>query len=81
VGRPKKIAQRNDGGLSQTPVALLRSLALALAFRDEGREMLDEHLGVVLKDVVDGKGKRLGRNVCPVLAAELQVIAPFIIQR
>ena len=37
--------------------------------------MLDEHLGVVLKDVMDGKGKRLGVNVRPVLAAELQVIA------
>jgi hypothetical protein len=40
-----------------------------------GREMLDKLVGIALQDVVDGKGKRLGRNVRPVLAAELQVIA------
>ena len=37
--------------------------------------MLDELLGIALKDVMDGKGKRLSINVRPVLAAELQVIS------
>jgi hypothetical protein len=36
--------------------------------------MLNEHVGVVLKDVVNGKGKRLEINVRPVLAAEFQII-------
>ena len=36
--------------------------------------MLDELRGIALKDVVDGNGKRLGINVRPVLAAELEVI-------
>jgi hypothetical protein len=36
--------------------------------------MPSEHVGVVLKDVVNGKGKRLEINVRPVLATELQVI-------
>jgi hypothetical protein len=36
--------------------------------------MLDKLLGIVLQDVVDGKGERLGRNIRPVLAAEFQVI-------
>jgi hypothetical protein len=36
--------------------------------------MLNEHVGVVLKDVVDGKGKRLEINVRTVLAAEFQII-------
>jgi hypothetical protein len=36
--------------------------------------MLNERVGVVLKNVMDGKGKRLEINVCPVLAAELQII-------
>jgi hypothetical protein len=37
--------------------------------------MLNERLGIVLKDVMNGKGKRLRVNVRPVLAAKLQVIA------
>jgi hypothetical protein len=36
--------------------------------------MLNERVGVVLKNVMDGKGKRLEVNVCPVLATELQII-------
>jgi hypothetical protein len=73
-GLPQKnLPKGNGGGLSQTPVALLLSLPLALASHI-GRELLNEHLGVVLKDVVDGKGKRLGINVRPVFAAELQII-------
>ena len=36
--------------------------------------MLHEHVGVVLKNVMDGKGKRLEINVRPVLAAEFQII-------
>ena len=36
--------------------------------------MLNEHVGVVLKDVMDGKGKRLEINVRPVLATKLQII-------
>jgi hypothetical protein len=36
--------------------------------------MLNEHVGVVLKNVMDGKGKRLEINVRPVFAAEFQII-------
>jgi hypothetical protein len=36
--------------------------------------MLNERLGIVLKDVMDGKGERLEINVCPVLATKLQII-------
>ena len=36
--------------------------------------MLHEHIGVVLKDVMDGKGKRLEINVRPVLATEFQIV-------
>ena len=39
--------------------------------------MLDELRGIALKDVVDGNGKRLGINVRPVLATELEVILEF----
>jgi hypothetical protein len=73
VGSPQKhFPKENGGGLSQTP-ALLFMHSLALAGR-VGREMLHEHLGVVLKNVMDGKGKRLEINVRPVLATEFQII-------
>ena len=36
--------------------------------------MLDEHVGVVLKNVMDDKGKRLEINVRPVLATEFQIV-------
>jgi hypothetical protein len=67
---PNNYPQENGGGLSPTPVALLLSIALALAFRYEGREIPDEHVGVVLKDVMDDRGKRLDVNVQPLLATE-----------
>jgi hypothetical protein len=72
VGHPKKYSKRKRG-LSRTP-ALLFTHSLALAGR-VGREMLDEYVGVVLKDVMDGKGKRFEINVRPVLATELEVIS------
>jgi putative DNA primase/helicase len=45
----------------------MHSLAVA---RGVGRKMLHEHLSVVLKNVMDGKGKRLEINVRRVLAGE-----------
>jgi hypothetical protein len=61
VGSPQKCAQGNGGGLSQTPVALLTSLALVHV----GSEMFDKLLGIALEDVVDGKGKRRSHVVAP----------------
>jgi hypothetical protein len=69
---PTKITKEGNGGSRRTP-ALLFTHSLALA-RHVGREMLDEHLRVVLEDVMDGRGKRLEINVRPVLAAEFQII-------
>jgi hypothetical protein len=72
VGRPQN-HHRGDGGSHGTP-ALLFTHSLALAGR-VGRETLHERVGIVLQDVMDGKGKRLEINVRPVLATELQVIS------
>jgi hypothetical protein len=53
-GSPPKNHQRGNGGSRGTPALLFtHSLALACGV---GREMLNEHIGVVLKDVMDSKG-------------------------
>ena len=57
------------GGPSPRPPA--RSLALACHV---GRGLPNEYVGVVLQDVMNGKGKRLHINVRSVLATGLEVI-------
>lgn len=69
---PKKIITKGNGGSHRTPAFLLTH-SLALAGR-EGREMPRERLGLVLKDAMDGKGKRLETNVRLVIAATFQAV-------
>jgi hypothetical protein len=69
VGAPKTIIEETR--LSRAPVLPHDSLTLAC---NVGRELGNERRGVVLKDVMDGKSKRLRVNVRPVLATELEVI-------
>jgi hypothetical protein len=66
--RPKITAQRKRRGSLTNPRRSPSSLAL---LHHVGREMLDKLLGIALKDVVDGKGKRLGINVRSVLDVKL----------
>jgi hypothetical protein len=60
----------------RTGTATAALATVCTKWRRVGRELFNERLGVVLKGVMDGKGKRLEVNVCPVLAAELMVLEP-----
>ena len=73
-GSPQKITKGKRRQSATNPRRPPSSFALVLAFRHEGREMLNEHIRIVLKDVMDDRGKRLDVNVRPVSAALLQVI-------